>query len=457
MPYSPAVHRWLLCALAGMAPAQARADGLSIAGGSPRSIGRAGAATVGDDGGGALLINPAAMARRSTTRVQLGASIVEDDVRWQTDAEGEPLSRGQAGSRFVPIGAAIGAVGHWVLGIGAMTAGVAARSLARPGDLKDLGSAYDYRYAGIAGSYRRDTLAIGLARRLGHSLAFGLSASASRIAVAEHRRIWAGSDRREAIGDPTSDVDVTLSGSDAFSQGLVAGVLYAPEDSQIELGASVGWARTATVDGTVTAVGSPPSGPSIERTGASRAELVIRQPVTVRAGGRYVGDRVVAELDGDLWIAPRSAESATWSIEGVHVIDPTGLDAALARVPSRISQQTHVAMRLAIDVELIPGFLWATGGYALATRGTPASRLSPSFGDLGGHTLGLGLESTAGGFTVTLGWSRTWAPSTAARPALRLDNPFGTGDGGVSSGTYDGSLDQVGLLIEVELGPGSTP
>ena len=457
MSYSAAVHRCLLCALVAMAPVQARADGLSIVGGSPRSIGRAGAATVGDDGGGALLINPAAMARRSTTRVQAGVSIIEDDVRWQTDAEGAPLSRGQAGSRIAPIGAAIGAVGHWVLGIGAMTAGVAERSLARPGDLHDLGSAYDYRYAGIAGSYRRDTLSIGAARRLGNSLALGLSVGASRIAVTEHRRIWAGSDRREAIGDPTSDVDVVLSGSDAFSPSAVAGVLYAPEDSQIELGASVSWARTATLDGSVTAVGSPPSGPAIERTGAAGAELVIRQPVTVRAGGRYVGDRVVAELDGDLWIARRSAASAAWAIDGVHVVDPTGLDAALARVPSRVSQQTHVAMRVAVDVELIPGFLWATGGYALATLGTPASRLSPSFGDLGGHTLGLGVESTAGGCTVTLGWSRTWAQSVAAQSALRLDNPFGTGDGGVSSGTYDGSIDQVGLLVEVELGQSAAP
>ncbi|HEY6180440.1 MAG TPA: hypothetical protein VIX73_38620, partial [Kofleriaceae bacterium] len=64
----------------------ARADGIAIVGGSPRAIGRAGAATVGDDGGGALLINPAAMARRDTTRAELGASTTEDDIEWQTDA-----------------------------------------------------------------------------------------------------------------------------------------------------------------------------------------------------------------------------------------------------------------------------------------------------------------------------------------------------------------------------------
>src|SRR5262249_52708015 len=70
----PPVRRSVLCALVALAPAQGRADGIAIVGGSPRAIGRAGAATVGDDGGGALLINPAAMARRDTTRAQPGAS-----------------------------------------------------------------------------------------------------------------------------------------------------------------------------------------------------------------------------------------------------------------------------------------------------------------------------------------------------------------------------------------------
>jgi len=438
-----------------MAPAQARADGISIAGGSPRAIGRAGAAVVGDDGGGALLINPAAMARRDTTRVQVGVAVIDDDVRWQTDAEGAPLSRGQAGSRLAPLGAVISAAGDWVLGIGAMTSAVAARSLARPGDIRgDLYSTFDYRYAGIAGSYRRDTLAFGAARRLGDSLALGVSFGASRLNVSEHRRIWAGFGGRESIGDPKSDVDLVLTGTDRLSASAVAGVLYAPEDSPIELGASVAWARRVKIEGAVAAVGSP-NGPTIQQNAGASASLDVRQPLAVRAGGRYLGDRIVAELDGDLWIAPDSAGSAVWTVAGLGVVDTSGVYAGVTRVPSRISQHTHVALRVAVDVELIPGFLWATGGYALSTLGTPADRLSPSFGDLGGHTLGLGLESTAGGFTVTLGWSRTWSLATAAPTALRLDNPFDGGDGPVSSGTYDGSIDQIGVLLELELGRAS--
>src|SRR3954467_5830792 len=114
MPYIPAVNRLVLCALAALAAPQARADGIAIVGGSPRAIGRAGAAVVGDDGGGALLVNPAAMARRETRRVGLGAAVMGDAREWQGLAEGAPLSVGRAGSRLAPLGAAIGAIGDWV-------------------------------------------------------------------------------------------------------------------------------------------------------------------------------------------------------------------------------------------------------------------------------------------------------------------------------------------------------
>jgi len=463
MPYIPAVDRRVVCALVALAPAQAHADGIAIVGGSPRAIGRAGVATVGDDGGGALLINPAAMARRDTTRGQVGISVIEDAVHWQNDPAAAPRSTGQAGSRIAPIGAAIGAIDHWIIGAGVMTAAVADRSLPRPrDDPGDHDAAYDlryaYRYAGIAGSYRRDTLAIGAARRLGDSLAVGLSLGASQVNVTEQRRIWAGLDTREAIGNPTRDVDLALSATDRFAVSAVAGVLYAPEDAPIELGASVAWAGTVRLDGNVSAFGARPIGPMViyTGTGSPRASLAVRQPLAVRAGGRYVGDRIVAELDGDLWVAASAAESATWQVSGIRIVDPSSSQAMpvevdLEQVPSRISQHTHVAVRTAVDIELMPGFLWATGGYAFSNLVTPAAWLSPSFGDLGGHTLGLGLETTAGGFTVTLGWSRTWSLATRAPTELQLDNPFLAGDGPVPSGTYDGSLDQIGILIEGEV------
>jgi hypothetical protein len=455
------VHRCVVCALVALAPAQLHADGIAIVGGSPRAIGRAGAATVGDDGGGALLINPAAMARRDTTRAQLGAAVIEDAVQWQSDAEASALSSGQAGSRLAPLGAVIGALGNWILGAGVMTAAVSERSLPRPGDaLAPLGTAYNYRYAGIAGAYRRDTLALGAARRLGDSFALGLSLGGSHVSVTEQRRIWAGFGGREKIGDPVADVDLRLSATDRFSASAVAGLMYAPDDTQIELGASVAWMGTVRLDGSAAAVGGSPLGPSITYPCSPRSSLVVPQPLAVRAGGRYVGDRVVAELDGDLWIAPPGSDASTWHVSGIRVVDASASQvfADLQRLPSRISQDTRVAMRTAVDVELIAGFLWATAGYAYSTLGTPASRLSPSFGDLGGHTLALGLETTAGGVTVTFGWSRTWSLATKAPTALRLDNPFTeAGDGPVPPGTYDGSLDQIGILVEVEIGGTHAP
>jgi hypothetical protein len=124
----------------------------------------------------------------------------------------------------------------------------------------------------------------------------------------------------------------------------------------------------------------------------------------------------------------------------------------LRRVPSRLSQTTHYAVRAAVDVAIIPGFLWVTGGYAYSSPGTSAAKLSPSLGDLGGHTLGLGVEGTKGGVTATIGWSRTWTPETAPGSDLRLDSPFPSSDGGVPHGTYAGSVDQVGVLIEAEIG-----
>ena len=105
--YSRVVHR--LCVIGAalaVASGSARAGGLVITAGSPRGIGRAGTGTVGDDGGGALLVNPAAMARRDGARGQLGLALVDDEIAWEPEAG--PIARNQAPSSLVPMGAAIG-------------------------------------------------------------------------------------------------------------------------------------------------------------------------------------------------------------------------------------------------------------------------------------------------------------------------------------------------------------
>jgi hypothetical protein len=452
--YSPAVRR--LCVIGAMlaiAPGFTRAGGLVVTG-SPRSIGRAGAGTVSDDGGGALLVNPAAMARRDGARGQLGLAFVDDEIAWEP-ASG-PIARNQSPSSLVPMGAAIGSIGPWVIGIGAMTAAVTERSLFPPGDFRfsDLEDRFDFRYAGIAGSLRRDAITGGVARRIGGTLAVGLSFAAARVAVSETRRMWAGFGGRDMIGFPEQDIEIALAGRDLFVPSAVAGVLIAPEDSSLELGASIGWSQRVRIrDASVKDPRKPdlrtPREPTLSGTRPS-ATLDLRQPWVLRIGARYLSDRLVFELDGDLWAVSR-AETAAWHPHRVTVVDRSGLEVPLTEVPSRISQRTHGALRTAVDVELVSGFLWATAGYAYSIGGVSGARQSPTFGDLGGHTLAFGLEATTGGFTVTAGWSRTWSAAISPASKLMLDNPFQAGDRALPPGAYDGSIDQLGIMIDAEL------
>ncbi len=459
MPYIRAVLRsrpaaCVICALVWLGVgATASAGGLVITNGSPRAIGRAGTGTVGDDGGGALLVNPAALARREGYRAELGFAYVDDEIVWQSQSDGAPATRDQAPSSVAPLLAVIGSKGSWVIGLAAMTSAVSDRSLRRPGTLppEELGVAFDYRYAGIAGAVRRDTITVGAARRLGDTFAVGVAIGGSRVQLSELRRLWAGFSGRDAIGAPQQDLEIAFSGSDRFVASAVGGLLVAPTDSPIELGASVAWSQPFEIRADVAAVGTGPLGPSVAGDAAS-ATLHVEQPVTVRVGGRYLGERFVVELGGELGVVPESASAIGWQVHGMRVIDRSGVDANLTKVPSRVSLRTHGAVRGALDVELIGGFLWATAGYAYSVASVDRRNQSTTFGELGGHTAGLGLEGSAGGFTITLGWSRTWASTRSADTEMALDNPFRAGDRTVPPGFYDGSVDQLGLLLDVELG-----
>ena len=442
----------MICALLAGAPATA--GGFVMGNGSPKAIGRAGTSTVSDDGAGALLGNPAAIARRDGYRAQAGFVFVDDELSWQSATAGAPIARDQAPSSVAPYLAAFGAVAGWVIGLGAMTSSVTDRSWRRPSDVanpSEIASAFDYRYTGIAGAARRDTLTLGAARRFGDSVALGVALGASRVTLTEVRRVWAGFSGRDVIGSALQDVEIGFSGTDRFAPSAIAGVFVAPEHTSLEFGASVGWAATAHIHVADVAATGTSGGPSIRST-ASVATLDVRQPITVRAGGRYVRDRFVVELGGELAICSSAAADAAWVVEGVRVVDSTGVEVPLASVPSRVSMRTHGGVRAAVDAELAAGFLWATAGYGFSIASVEDTRQSPNFADLGGHTLGLGIEATAGGVAVTLGWSRTWATTRSIATSQRLDNPFQAGDRAVPAGTYDGSVDQIGILVDAEFG-----
>src|SRR5204863_106400 len=160
----------------------------------------------------------------------------------------------QSSSRFVPLAAIEGAIGDFILGAAITTTARSERFFRSPTQLglppETFGKSFQYRYAGLSAGYRRDTVAIGAARRLGDTVAVG----------------------------------------------------------------------------------------------------------------------------ADLWWFPRRALTTEWQLDGVTVVDTTTLGATrlaeLPTLPSRVSSRTHGALRAALDVELIAGFLWATGGYAYTTAGT---------------------------------------------------------------------------------------
>lgn len=435
-----------------LAAAPARGDGLVVVGGTPRAIGRAGTGTVGDDGGGALLLDPAMLARRDTHRVQLGIAVTEDTITFTGNSVDAPEARNQAAPPIAPLVAVQAGIGGFVLGLGVMTSGVTERAFRDPNSLPatQLGPRFDYRYAGISGSVRRDTVALGVARRIGDSLAIGASFAASRVALRETRRMWAGFDGREPLYDPGSDMQIALAATDVFVPSATAGVLFAPDESPLELGAAVTWSDSIVADGTFAAAGVP-GGPTVELT-APTASIGVRQPLTIRGGVRYLGERLVVEVGGEYNMIDDRATTTRWQVTGARVRDPSDFDVNLPPVPSRISLRSHMAMRGAIDINVFEGFLWITGGYAFSRGGTPLTRLSPSFGNLGGHTLAFGLEGYAGGVTITLGYSRTFSTRhPVPQPDLLTDNPFNAGAGRALGGSYDGSIDQLGLSLDLEL------
>jgi hypothetical protein len=375
-----------------------------------------------------------------------------------------PVNRDQSSSRLLPMLAVEGAIGDWIVGAGVTTNARTERLLRQPGvnaPAGDYGMSFEYRYDGFAGSFRRDTLMAGAAHRIGDTVAVGLSVSASRVEISELRRIWAGDENRkvggvnEVVGDPTQDVELGMTAS-AYTPGVIAGVLIAPESTSLELAASASWMGPARADGEVTGEGAIPQSQYAVSLDTNAARIEIEQPITFRTGVRWLSERWIAELGGDLWVVPKRAHAPQWRFDGVNIADTTTIGATrevkITALPSRMSTRTHGALRAAIDVELISGFLWATAGYSFATAGTAGTRLSPTFGDLGGHTAAIGLEATAGGFTVTFGAARTWSlrqPEPVSQ--WRLDNPFGTGDATVPEGTFDGSVDMLGVSIDAEL------
>lgn len=427
-------------------PRVASGDGVA----TPRSVGRAGAAVVADDGAAAVVINPAALARREATRAQVGIAAVDDDARYQAGA-GAPLVEDRGPARIAPAIGGAARLGPVVAAVVLVDAGGADRRFAAPvagQPAADVEALYPHRYAGLAARHRRVTVGAGVSWRAGESLAIGASITATRVEVAEARRLWAGFAGRDVVGGAARDVDVAVTARDALVPGGAAGVLVAPIDVPIELAASVTWAAPARLDGEVVAAGATPGAAPTVVLGAPGAAATLASPLTIRTGARWLGERWIAELGGEV-VAYPGAAAPRWRFEALSVRDESGVTAPVRTLPLQHRRRGHGAVRAAVDVEVVPGLVWLTGGWAWASGATPRERLAPAAADLGGHTIAAGAEIAAGGLTITLGLSRTFAPATTVDVShLELDNPFAAGTAPTGLGRHDHARDVAALTIE---------
>jgi len=420
---------------------------------SPRSVGRAGVGTVSDDGVGAILTSPAALARRSSRRASVGISVIDDDLEHEPARDGAPAALSQGQPKLAPAAAVITGVGPIVIG-----AGVAVDRAGRRFATPDPGLTFDsvdqffaYRYAGLGADIERRTAALAAAARVTDWLAVGATATLGMVRIEERRRLWAGFTSRLLVpGDPAYDLEVDATGDDWAVPGAVFGVFVAPTSVPLELAASIGWTNQIHATGAVAAFGQDPASISIRTVAPDPvARLDLSGDTTFRAGARYLADRWTAEAGFDAWV-PRDRVAPVWRVDHVEVVDVVTDRGEPLVMASRFAPRRHVAARAAVDVELVAGFLWLTAGYAWRTTGSPADRIAPTTADLGGHTAALGIEVAAGGFTVTAGWARTFSTErVVTSSALGLDDPFDPIATTTGLGRYDGSRDVVGIAIEL--------
>jgi hypothetical protein len=436
------------------------AGGVAHAGGPgeltpPRAVGRAGVGTVSDDGAGAVLASPAALARRDSRRVQLGAVVLDDGLSHAPDRAMAPVARAQNAPAVLPAGAAITGLGPVVVGL-AVAFDRAGRTLAAPDpglSSESIQQFFAYRYAGMSARYERRTVGLGAAARVTDWLAIGATATLSFIRIEERRRIWAGfTSRLVDVGDPAYDVDVALSGDDNAVPGAVFGAFVAPTQLPLEVAASVAWTNQVHASGSgVDAFAQNTANLAIDTDegATATARLDVPADTTIRAGARYLGDRFTIEAGFDASL-PRDRGPPAWRVDHTRVVDVlTGRSEPLA-MTSRFAPRRRYAARAAVDLEVVTGFVWLTAGYAFRTPGSRADRIAPTTADLGGHTAALGVEIAAGGFTASLGWARTFSPSrTVVGTSFGLDDPFDPVVTTAGLGDYRASRDLVGLVVEI--------
>lgn len=443
----------LVIAIAIAETGSAAADGLDFDAIGVRTLGRAGVGVVSEDGAAALWLNPGGMVRRSQRRLELGVSLQDADRNFTAaHAPDSPTISDRGTLRAAPSFGVQGSSGRLVFGAGYIERGDVDRVLPRAqldlpaGDVVRL---FPHRYAGTGLSYVRRSLAVGAAVRVAAWLGVGASVGASHTELQERRRIWAGFGSRDMpLGNPTRDLVMELDVRDRFAPEATIGALVAPPQLPLELALSFGYRDAARLDGD--AALAPTTSQAFPQPLASNGSARIDQGSTfeLRAGLRYLGERVLLEADARMTL--RMNEDSHWALADVRVRDDTGIIAELTRAPTLVDRRDHARVGAAADIEVVRGFLWLTAGYAFRSAATRRERTSAIHGDTATHTFAVGAEGHWSRNTLTIGYSRDLSRSlTIGDSAATFVNPFEAGAAVIGNGRYDHARDAFGVRFEV--------
>lgn len=437
------------------------ADGLELDILAGRGVGRAGAGVVSEDGGAALFINPAGLARRDAWRMQVAMQLQDRDLAYQPsppedapDATAPSIVEDRGAPTATPHIAAQGRLGPAVVGVSYLETSAVSARLPSPRPEQspdDIRALYAHRYAGIELDHRMRTVLVGAAMRVRPWLGVGASVGVARLMLAEKRHVFAGTGLRVPVDDPERDLVLHLRATDPWTTRLNAGVLVAPLSLPLELALAVSYTAEAAPEGDVSLAPLYDTSPLSVTLSQVRARVHLVQPIIARAGIRYLGDRVSLEAHADLVFY--RAQQPSWSITGVVVDELLASSAELTQVPALARARSHAVVRASADYDVVPGFVWLAGGYAYSQGASENAWLSPVLASAASHTVAVGLEGRAGGISLSIGYARTFMPETevwlGAQRVVGVFGPLVEHSAIAGRGRYRSTSDRVGVAVDV--------
>ena len=355
--------------------------------------------------------NPAALARRSGSRLWLGTAVVRDAVQWQSPDSTAPQATSLSPARLAPNVGAVWAGTTWLLGLTAATTSSSEVQLPVPNsdaDDETLRASYPWRLQGIAARWQRDDLAAVVTRRMTDAVAVGVGVGVAHVALREQRHVATGSI------EPVSSLQ-SLRGDTWAAASARVGIVVMPASLPYELGAAVWWNRGGQLGGSVTAANG----------NRAEASWALPRELGFTASLRRIATRWTLELDGELSSA--NAGPRQWQVVG---------DAA---IESRMQRGMRGELRLAGDYAVIPGLVWLTAGAGVRSGSSTVQPASPLFSDFSSVLVSAGAVVATDGIAVMFGGTTTFAAQRDSAVAGTL-------------ATISSTRSLVGLTVEYEFG-----